>query len=79
MKSDTSFLFTGASLSLFGCYWNDDGTTLPDKQLTATSTVDCIHICLTVNPSYIYAGTQKVCTCYQMMRGLLKEIRQSLF
>ncbi|VDI22292.1 Hypothetical predicted protein [Mytilus galloprovincialis] len=49
----------GASLSLFGCYWNDDGTTLPDKQLTATSTVDCIHICLTVNPSYIYAGTQK--------------------
>ncbi|CAC5415197.1 unnamed protein product [Mytilus coruscus] len=62
----------GAGLSLFGCYWNDDGATLSDKQSTTSSTVDCIHLCLTVNPSYIYAGTQKdpkSCYCGETLHG----------
>ncbi|XP_052104739.1 uncharacterized protein LOC127737838 [Mytilus californianus] len=62
----------GAGLSLFGCYWNDDGATLSDKQSTTSSTVDCIHLCLTVNPSYIYAGTQKdpkSCYCGETLNG----------
>lgn len=53
-----TYLVSGFSLT--GCYWNDDGTTLPVSLNSTSSTVECIEACITSNPGYIYAGTQQV-------------------
>ena len=53
-----TYLVSGFSLT--GCYWNDDGTTLPVSLTSTSSTVECIEACIASNSGYIFAGTQQV-------------------
>jgi len=53
-----TYLVSGFSLT--GCYWNDDGATLPVSLTSTSSTVECMEACIASNSGYIYAGTQQV-------------------
>ena len=53
-----TYLVSGFSLT--GCYWNDDGTTLPVSLTSTSSTVECIEACIASNSGYMFAGTQQV-------------------